>query len=552
MAKSSSPAATLTPKERLAQKQRALKARQELTTAITASAITGLILGIPAAFLGSPLIGVATIVGIPVVVLSFLYPRTALWAFLIYMPFSGTITYAIGKGHPIFQLAKDFLYFPALLGLFLQCRREGKPILVNKSILITLVLLLFSLFLTLFLVNFAQEFLPACSELTVRFIPRPEGGEPIAIPCQEGQPLLQGIFGLKVIIGYIPLIFCAYHLIGDRKRLVFFGRLLLVLVMICCFLGLAQYGMLRTGRCAGTRNATGADLFEPTLEARCLAGGALLFSPSHGQIRLPGTFVSPWHWAWYLISGGTIAFVVAFGDPALLWRLTGIGGLTLVMMNTVISGQRLALAVVPASIAALILLTGQVAKVKRFFPAAIALTIILVVIAGRNPQVLQERVDSFVGRWNASPPHLFLQNQFSLAQREGGILGQGLGKGTNASRFLGPTAFFETFHSKMVYEAGWPGLIAFLLFATNLTVSVYFVTRSVRDRELRNYGASLWVYILIISYFPHWYPLDTDPVAVYYWFFAGVVFRLPEIAKQEQDQAAVLPASNPAACPARE
>ncbi|MEM8781128.1 MAG: hypothetical protein AAGF26_20185, partial [Cyanobacteria bacterium P01_G01_bin.49] len=49
-----------------------------------------------------------------------------------------------------------------------------------------------------------------------------------------------------------------------------------------------------------------------------------------------------------------------------------------------------------------------------------------------------------------------------------------------------------------------------------------------------SFASAFWVFIFIISYFPYWYPLDTDPVAVYYWFFAGVIFRLPLIDKEEQ------------------
>ncbi|MEO0844616.1 MAG: hypothetical protein AAF063_38015, partial [Cyanobacteria bacterium J06643_5] len=39
---------------------------------------------------------------------------------------------------------------------------------------------------------------------------------------------------------------------------------------------------------------------------------------------------------------------------------------------------------------------------------------------------------------------------------------------------------------------------------------------------------------LFISYNTYYYPLDVDPVAVYYWFFAGVLFKIPEIDKQER------------------
>ncbi|NEP81907.1 MAG: hypothetical protein F6K17_17530 [Okeania sp. SIO3C4] len=43
------------------------------------------------------------------------YPRKALWEFLIYLPFSGTVTYWIGNGSTLFIFLKDALYFPALM-----------------------------------------------------------------------------------------------------------------------------------------------------------------------------------------------------------------------------------------------------------------------------------------------------------------------------------------------------------------------------------------------------------------------------------------------------
>ena len=40
--------------------------------------------------------------------------------------------------------------------------------------------------------------------------------------------------------------------------------------------------------------------------------------------------------------------------------------------------------------------------------------------------------------------------------------------------------------------------------------------------------------MLIISYNTYYYPLDVDPVTVYYWYFAGVLFKLPEIDREER------------------
>ncbi|RMF24261.1 MAG: hypothetical protein D6756_07280, partial [Cyanobacteria bacterium J083] len=54
------------------------------------------------------------------------------------------------------------------------------------------------------------------------------------------------------------------------------------------------------------------------------------------------------------------------------------------------------------------------------------------------------------------------------------------------------------------------------------------------DEVLKNFGICFWSFIFLISFFPYWYPLDTDPVNVYYWLFAGILFRLPDLDKKEQ------------------
>ena len=533
-------------KERLALKRRAKEKRKKLIQLTAICLVIGLAIGLPIAFIVDIKIGLTIALLIPSLIVSYCYPRQSLWFFLIYMPFSGTVTYTIGGGNALFQLSKDAFYIPALLALIQECRRKRKPIIVSKNLVLTLSILLIVCLTTLLLVNSAQEaFLPYCDSLSEydQFLRAPDGtlllnpetGIVYKTPCKEGSPFLQGILGIKVLLGYIPLIFCGYYLIDDKKKLVFLGRLLLVLAIVCCTLGLIQYLMLSSGYCAGTRGAAGGNLFRASIEARCFVGGSLLYSPSQGQIRLPGTFVSPWHWAWFLIANSFITYTVAFSDTSFFWRTGGLVGLALVFMNAVISGQRIALALVPTAVIILLILTGQIANLKRFIPAGTILALILVVVATANPAIVQERVDSFVQRWNTAPPHLFIQKQFRFAlDAQQGVLGRGLGKGTNSARSFGSTALIETFHPKLLFEIGFVGLFAFMAFVTNLTITTFKSYRLVKLPNIRSFGSSFWVFILIITYFPYWYPLDADPVSVYYWLFAGVLLRLPEIDKEER------------------
>jgi len=293
--------------------------------------------------------------------------------------------------------------------------------------------------------------------------------------------------------------------------------------------------MLARGICAGTRGAVGEDLFRASLQAKCFVGGSLLYSPEQGQIRLPGTFVSPWHWAWFLIANSFITFTVAFSDTSFMWRTAGLGGLALVFINAAICGQRIAFAFVPVAVIISLILTGQLANLKRFIPTAIGLALIIGIVVANNPGIVQQRVDSLVQRWNFAPPHLFIQKQFEFAiNQQKGFLGRGLGQATNSTRSFGPSALIETYHPKLLYEMGYLGLLAFLIFVSHLTIVTFKSYRLVKIPSLRSFGSSFWVFILIITYFPYWYPLDTDPVAVYYWFFAGVLLKLPSIEQQEQ------------------
>ncbi|MEH2425725.1 MAG: hormogonium polysaccharide biosynthesis protein HpsL [Nostoc sp.] len=511
---------TLSLKEQLAQKRKAAKARKELTSLLTTATFGGIFVGIVLFFVAGIKVAVPGVLGIIIISLSYKYPRQALYAFIIYIPLGGTITYYLGNS-PILQLAKDAFYVPALIGLWQTCRKQGLPLIIPQGIKIPLYIVLGCSVLTLLFVNGGQQFNPPSVGLLEK--------------AEKEIPLGVGILGLKVFLGYVPLIGCAYYLIRDKRDFLFLSRLQIVLTLICCLLGFIQYLLLLTGVCQGTRGLEGNALFVTSLEARCYFGGALLYSPEEGVIRLPGTFVAPWQWAWFLISSTFFTFATGFTDPSPIWRLIGLGSLVTVFINAVISGQRIALALVPTCFGILLLLTGQIGNLKRFIPIGVGLALILGIAMVTNPAVVQERTESFTGRWEASPPQDFIVQQFEENWKNvDGPLGSGLGRATNSARVMGRTKLVETYYPKVLYEVGIIGVLAFLGLVTSLTIIGFTTYRSIKNRNFRSYGAALWVFILFISYNTYYYPLDVDPVAVYYWFFAGILFKLPVLDKQER------------------
>ncbi|MEH1851008.1 MAG: hormogonium polysaccharide biosynthesis protein HpsL [Nostoc sp.] len=514
---------TLSLKEQLAQKRKAAQARKEFISLLTSATFGSVFFGILLFFVGGIKAALPGVLGIFVISLSYKYPRQALYAFIIYVPIGGTITYYLGNS-PILQLAKDAFYVPALIGLWQTCRKQGLPIIIPQGIKIPLYIVFACSLLTLLFINGGQQFNPPSVGLLEK--------------APQEIPLGMGILGLKVFLGYVPLIGCAYYLIRDKRDFLFLSRLQISLILICCVLGFIQYFLLLTGVCKGTRGLEGNGLFVTSLEARCYFGGALLYSPEEGVIRLPGTFVAPWQWAWFLISSTFFTFATGFTDPSPIWRLIGLGSLVTVFINAVISGQRIALALVPICFGILLLLTGQLGNLKRFIPIGIGLVLILGIAMVTNPEVVQQRTESFTDRWEASPPQDFIVQQFKENWKNvDGPLGSGLGRATNSARVMGETKLVETYYPKVLFEVGIIGVLAFLGLVTSLTIIGFKTYRSIKNRNFRSYGAALWVFILFISYNTYYYPLDVDPVAVYYWFFAGVLFKLPELEKQDKEDA---------------
>ncbi len=499
-------------REERAQQRQTKKARQALLRYLSTTLMIAGVLGVLATLAAGPKIGLAVPAALACIAISYRYPRPAIYAFIFYVPFSGTVVYALG-GSGILHLAKDAIFFPALWGVVQFCRKTKQRLIIPPAIKGPLIALLVLCSLTLLVVNGSQQ-LSASGEI----------------------PILLGVLGLKVLLGYLLLIPCIYYLLRNREDVYGLLRTQVVVILICCLLGFAQFLMLKTGICKGTVGE-GVELFKASLEARCFVGGSLLYSPSQGQIRLPGTFNAPWQWGWFLISSGFFAFGTAFSDRSPLWRIVGLVTLAAVGVMAVVSGQRIALALVPTTIVGLLILTGQVTNLKRFLPIGLGLMLLIGIFMAQNPEVVNERIASFQSRWSASPPQEFIIQQFQWAQRQQeGILGRGVGRATNAARIFGQTELVETYHPKLLYEIGPLGLIATLVLYLSLTAATFKAYRSIRDPNLRGYGASMWVFVLFISIFPYYYPLDVDPVSVYYWLAAGIVLKLPEIDRRERLQ----------------
>jgi hypothetical protein len=453
-------------------------------------------------------------------VVAYQYPRLGLWLFLIYLPFSGTITYAFGNifsssdgritftsGYPMFHLAKDLFYLPALIAILIRSQVFQKFQLIAKPLIWSICVLLGACLLT-FLVIDLPQYLQSSGLGT----------------------LLAATIGLKTLMGYIPLLLCGYYLIRNQKDLFFLTRLLVLLTIICCIFCFIQYLLLVQGICPGNASLPEPAVDKASLLAKCFVGGSLLYNPELGLIRLPGTFVAPWQWAWFLIANSFFVYGAVASDPLRFWRWIGWIAIGMLVITIIITGQRVSLVGVPIVFLTLFLFNQSN---KKEILIKLTIIILLVILAINTIGIVRVQYYDLINRWNYSRPDLFMLNQFEWVFQKGNTwLGHGLGGATNSARRLGEIVLIETFYAKLFYEIGLFGVTAFLLVVSNLSWLTFRVYRSLHKPSIRRLALCLWLFILFMSYNTYYYPLSVDPVAVYYWFIGGVLLKLPEIDRE--------------------
>ncbi|MDJ0602022.1 MAG: hypothetical protein QNJ37_24670 [Crocosphaera sp.] len=478
-----------------------------LFTTVFFSSFCLLIGGNQAAIMGALLV--------PCIVLSYCFPQWGLLAFLIYIPLGGTITYSVagvfhafGKGvrytgsYSLFHLAKNALYLPSLAGICVSYKILEKKPLKFKPLLITIAFFGLTCLLTFFLVNFPQDFTNSNDKI-----------------------ILMGLVGLKVWLGYIPLVFCAYYCLNNQTSLLWLNRVLVLLIFIACTLCLIQYLLLVHGICPGSSELPQPSNTVASLRAQCFVGGSLLYNPARNLIRLPGTFVAPWQWAWFLIASSFISYGITLSEPSRLWKSISFASIITVLIATLISGQRTALLLVPIIYLILFISTQ---KTNKNLLVKLAIIFLLTIIITTQIGLVDERIANFIQRWQYAPPQEFMAKQVQwLKHNRITLLGHGLGKTASAARHLGSIQLVETFPVQLIYEIGILGYLAFLSVVTTLTILTFKAYRSLKTLPLRGLGLCLWVFILLISYNPYYYPLAVDPVAVYYWCVGGILLKLP-------------------------
>lgn len=433
--------------------------------------------------------------------------RWSIYAVLVYLPFSGIPSILTYPDTGLAVLAKDILFlYPAYLGFIAARGLRGRPMGVPRAPL--LLIGLFSLLVA------AQALVPA----------------------YDG--LLSAI-GVKVYLSYIPLLFLGYHLVDDAGQV---RRLLGVLVaaaIIPAAVGVIEAVLIYTGFEEVVYRFYGAAAEEAT------KGYEILDVEGAQLRRVPSTFGSVTEF--YVFLGAMVAVAYAWWRSATAGSLAArYGGavLTLMTVAAFTCGARGAFVFVPILLGLMLLLDRGGRRISLWLPAALGIALIVTLeLLGAEAGALFRHVydRAYTSALATFPEEMGKALDLTLT---------GLGPGIDSSpgRYALPAGDpygavgglrLESYWAKSLVELGVVGLVMVLALLGRLLQVCHAAHSRVRDSGLLPVSAALlallvWsvLYNIKASY------LDTDPLNVYFWLFAGLLLKLPALVKhgEAEDQ----------------
>ena len=439
--------------------------------------------------------------------------RLALVALLVYIPVSG-IAIDAAYGHRLERgvavLAKDFLFVvPAYAGFVVWAWRRRQRVDFPGAPL----LLLFALAA----IVVAQAFNPSLPEQFV------------------------GLVGIKVWLFYVPLFFLGYYLVRTKEELYRLFGLMTVLAVIPAVIGLVEAAFIYGGRGDTVYRIYGDAAGAVTQEY------VFLELPGGGHLRrIPSTFSS--FYQYYLFLAVMLAVGYAWWRGRQLGRrqavLAAVGWIVL-FAASFLTGVRAAFFMTPFLLALVLLLEGRSGvrfAVRWLVPAAVVVLALVTIVPGSHLLGVWTEVAD-VGRQE------FWDVIVDSSREAVSITFFGLGSGIDsiASRYAYSSeaawqeAIFpllgrwhESWYVKAWLELGAIGLavvVALLVTIVYRGVRAHF---TLRDPSLRVASAALLgVVIWSLVYAVKGQYLDLDPLNVYFWLFAGMLFKLPALENPE-------------------
>jgi hypothetical protein len=418
--------------------------------------------------------------------------RWSIYGLLFYLPFSGIPSLLIYPNTQIAVLVKDILFvIPAYLGFMLAARRKGWRYPGAPVILIAVLSLLVVI----------QAFNSAVPNALV------------------------AVIGIKVWLLYIPLLFLGYRLVDNRNDLRRVFGLMSVTVLVPAVIGVVEAALVYGGQ-----SKLVYSLYGPAASAVTQSFARQDYAAGGFSVRIPSIF--PFGTQYFALTASMVAIVLAWRRLSGR-RLVGTAIWGLVVLAAFTSGSRGAFIMLPLLILMIFVLQGRLRAGAMAGLGVLIIFLSTASIFGADPsQVFTTARNIGIGEVQTG----FLDGMQRAVQIT--QLGLGTGNATASSRYaLGDAtspyiaaAASESWWVKVVIELGLPGLAIVLALFGWIALRGLASVRTIRDPALRTSCAVLAAFLIWnFVYFTKGGYIDLDPIDVYFWLFAGILARIPDL-----------------------
>lgn len=334
------------------------------------------------------------------------------------------------------------------------------------------------------------------------------------------------LIGAKVWLFYLPLVFVMGAMIRTPEDHVRLLRTMVVLSVIPCAVGLAQWFLSLD---SNYRYVMQAFYGEAAKEA---TQGYASFEYGGTFFRIPSTFSFVTQYYGFLLSMLVVAYISRRIDPSPTWRFVANLVFYLLIFSSFLAGSRQAYVFTPMLLLGLYLLDGRLRGTAAIIVVVPVLTYGALDLGGLDPLRVLGVTQELTGQYGEK---IVLESP--LRALEDLPLGMGTGSNTGPARYafphqILPSAFLpfniESYYTKAIVELGIPGLFAVIGLFVAVVVSGFRARLAARTPETKTAAAAYTTFALVmmVQSLKGW-SMDVDPINVYFWLFAGILCKLP-------------------------
>ena len=421
--------------------------------------------------------------------------RGGLLGLLLFMPFAGVVALLLHDSKWPLVLKDIVFVLPAYLSFFVIHVREIKNAPVPRTVIWALAVLTLLVML--------QSLNPNVPNWLVVVI------------------------GAKIWLFYIPIVFLTAAYLRTRDDLTRLLRILVVLGLVPCTIGIIQWlGSIAYGYQNFMTGFYGEAARGATQNFATHAYGGLLY-------RIPSTFTFVSQYFGFTFGMIVFAYSMLRSDPNPKWRRFGAFMVAFFVLASVLSGARGALVFVPMI---LVLMTFIDRRLTGFFAVAAFVPMIVLAafaLVGIDPELFFGETRLLIGHYGDEIVYRNIIN--ALVEFP---FGTGIGMNTGAARHafdsdavaVRQLLILENYYAKAIVELGFIGMVSVIAVFASIIFAGFRIRERLRDTGLKGIAASVVAFFITMSiHSTKGWQLDYDPLNVYMWVFAGMMFKLPRL-----------------------